>query len=107
MDSPVFPHFRVFVEENKGQEEATAEVFEGDIVGCGFDIKDVQFDDAGVPVSNQRLRVYFTRNGGEVQREVDIYISSNWLDIKCQLCGSLDGISRQVLRLTQIILPLK
>ena len=69
MDSPVFPHFRVFVEENKGQEEATAEVFEGDIVGCGFDVKDVEFDDAGIPVSNQRLRVYFTRNGGEVRTE--------------------------------------
>jgi len=62
------------VEENKGQEEATAEVFEGDIVGCGFDVKDVQFDDAGIPCSNQRLSVYFTRNGGEVRADRTRYL---------------------------------
>ena len=54
------------MEQNKGVEEITAEAYQGDIVGCGFDITDVTFDDTGVPKCNQTLRVYFTRNGGEV-----------------------------------------
>ena len=58
-------HFRVFVEQDSVN-NLYAEAYEGDIVGCGFDVTDVTFDESGVPHSNQFLNVYFTRNGGEV-----------------------------------------
>ena len=58
-------YFRVFVEQNNVT-DLYAEAYEGDVVGCGFDIADVTFEDDGIPCSNQFLNVYFTRNGGEV-----------------------------------------